>query len=192
MPWHGGVRNIILLHTHIILSQHFTNNFSLHITLYSHATPSWTENDLHLLSFVPVYQHALSFPVCFSRWGIENFCIVFPYSVKERVKQEYFSGCLKMHDMPTLYRSVCLFLFIKLQLELQAQCCLQTQLLTISNKLWENHDLALQLVITYIYLCERISASCFSFSNRHSVMDQKLNWNVTRALEKPFTIGILS
>jgi hypothetical protein len=27
-------------------------------------------------------------------------------------------------------------------------------------KLWENHDLAVQLVITYIYLCERRYASC--------------------------------
>jgi len=86
-------------HTHIIFSQHFTNNFSLHITLYSHATPSCTENDLRLLSFVPVYQHALYFPVCFSQWEIENFYIVFPYSVKERVKQGYFSGCLKMHKI---------------------------------------------------------------------------------------------
>jgi hypothetical protein len=67
------------------------------------------------------------------------------------------------------------------------------QLLTIGNKLWENHDLTLQLVITYIYLCERVSASCLSyFSNTPSVMDQKLNWNVTQALEKTFTIGILS
>jgi len=32
VPWHGAFRNIILLHTHIILSQHFTNNFSLHTT----------------------------------------------------------------------------------------------------------------------------------------------------------------
>jgi len=86
-------------HTHIILSQHFTNNISLHTTLYSHATPSWTENDLRLLSFVPVYHHAIYFPVCFSRWGIENFYTVFLYSVKERVKQEYFSGCLKLHKM---------------------------------------------------------------------------------------------
>jgi hypothetical protein len=27
----------------------------------------------------------LSFPVCFSQWGIENFYMVFPYSIKERV-----------------------------------------------------------------------------------------------------------
>ena len=32
----------------------------------------------------------------------------------------------------------------------------------------------------------------FFFSNRPSVMDQKLNWNVMQAVEKPFTIGILS
>ena len=55
------------------------------------------------------------------------------------------------------------------------------------------HDLTLQLVITYIYLCERVSASYSSyFSNTPSVMDQKLNWNVTQALEKTFTFGILS
>jgi hypothetical protein len=40
-------------HTHI-LSQHFTKKFFFHTTLYSHATPSRTENDLCLLSFVPV------------------------------------------------------------------------------------------------------------------------------------------
>jgi len=48
VPWHGGVRNIILLHTHTILSQDFTNNFSLHTTRYSHAAPSWTKKDLRL------------------------------------------------------------------------------------------------------------------------------------------------
>jgi len=44
VPWRRGVRNTILLHaqththTHTLLSQHFTNNFSLHTTLYSQAT----------------------------------------------------------------------------------------------------------------------------------------------------------
>jgi hypothetical protein len=91
------------------------------------------------------------------------------------------------------YRSVCLLLYIKLQLELWVQWKFRTHLLTIGNKLWENHNLTLQLVITYIYLCEQVSASCLSyFSNTPSVMDQKLNWNVTQALEKKFTIGILS
>jgi hypothetical protein len=33
VPWRGDVRNIILLHTHITLSQHFTNIFSPHTPL---------------------------------------------------------------------------------------------------------------------------------------------------------------
>jgi len=60
-------------------------------------------------------------------------------------------------------------------------------------KLWENHDLKVQPVNTYIYLCGWIYASCLShFSNHPSGIGQKLNWNVTQALEKPYTIGILS
>jgi hypothetical protein len=46
----------------------------------------------------------------------------------------------------------------------------------LQYKLMENRDLTVQPVITYIYLCERWYASClYFFSNRHSVMDQKLN-----------------
>ena len=48
----------------------------------------------------------------------------------------------------------------------------------IQYKLWESHDHTLQPVITYIYLCGQICASCLSyFSNCPSVMDQKRNWN---------------
>jgi len=44
------------------------------------------------------------------------------------------------------------------------------------NKFWENHDLTVQPVITYIYLCGQIYAPCLShFSNHHFVMDQKPN-----------------
>jgi hypothetical protein len=43
-------------------------------------------------------------------------------------------------------------------------------------KLWENHDLTLQPVITYIYLCGQIYASCLSyFSNYPSGIEQKLS-----------------
>jgi hypothetical protein len=39
-----------------------------------------------------------------------------------------------------------------------------------------------QSAITYLYLCERIYASCLSsFSNPLSVMEQNLNWNVTQS-----------
>jgi hypothetical protein len=55
----------------------------------------------------------------------------------------------------------------------------------VQCKLWENRDLTGQPVITYIYLCMRSYAFCLSFfSNRHPVMDQKLNWNVRLALER--------
>jgi len=46
----------------------------------------------------------------------------------------------------------------------------------IQNKFWENHDLIVQPVITYNYLCGRIYTSCLSyFLNHCSVMDQKPN-----------------
>jgi len=65
-------------------------------------------------------------------------------------------------------------------------------------KLWENHDLTVQPVITYIYLCGQIGqiynnnnklqlgyASYLSyFLNHPSGIEQKLNRNVTQALEK--------
>jgi hypothetical protein len=61
------------------------------------------------------------------------------------------------------------------------------------HKLWENHDPTVQPISTYIYLCGRIYASCLSyFSNCPSQIWQKLNLNVTQALEKPYSIGILS
>jgi hypothetical protein len=48
-------------------------------------------------------------------------------------------------------------------------------------QLWENHDLTAQPVITYIYLCKLLYASClYYFSNCR--MDQKLNWNARLAL----------
>ena len=124
VPCRGSVRNIILLrarvralthtrahtrtharthahththtHTHSILPQHFTDNFSLHNTRYSHATPSQTKKDHHMLSAVPVYWLALSFPVYFSQWGFKNLYMIFPYSVKERVtKTEIFQQLSK-------------------------------------------------------------------------------------------------
>jgi len=34
------------------------------------------------------------------------------------------------------------------------QWSLRTKLLSVSNKLWKNHDLTLQTAVTSIYLCE--------------------------------------
>jgi hypothetical protein len=109
-------------------------------TRYSHMTPSRTENDQHLLSDVPVYKLSLSFPLCFSWWGIDNLYVVFPYSIKKRVitdcwlRNEYSVRLITKLEQQvvmhwnaillqlvygsTIYRPVCLFLYIKLQLEL--------------------------------------------------------------------------
>jgi hypothetical protein len=71
--------------------------------------------------------------------------------------------------------------------EIITQWSLPTRLINFSI------NLIVQPVITYIYLCGRIYASCLSYiSNHPSRIGQKMNWNVTQALEKPYTIGILS
>jgi hypothetical protein len=63
----------------------------------------------------------------------------------------------------------------------------------LQYKLWESHDLPVLPLITYIYLCGQIYASCLSYiSNRPSRKGQKPNWNVAQTLEKSYTIGILS
>jgi hypothetical protein len=49
-----------------------------------------------------------------------------------------------------------------------------------------------QPVITDIYLCGWIYASCLSYISNRPQIGQKLHWNVAQALEKPYTIGILS
>ena len=55
----------------------------------------------------------------------------------------------------TIHTPVCLLLYIKLQLEEQAQWSLIKETSNFRYKLWENHDLTVQQVITNIYLCER-------------------------------------
>jgi len=109
-------------------------------THYWHTTLSWTEKDQRLLSDVPVYRLLLSFPVCFKRWGISNLYMMFPYSGKKRVIADCWlrNECsvwaiiTKLEQVvthwnailfqlvydSTIYRPVCLFLYIKLQLEL--------------------------------------------------------------------------
>ena len=62
-------------HTHTSYFLNTSLATSLHTTLYSHATPSCTENDLRLLCFVPVYQHALYFPVLFTM-GNQEFSYI--------------------------------------------------------------------------------------------------------------------
>ena len=92
----------------------------------------------------------------------------------------------------TIYRPVCLFPYIKLRWNYNP-VEFASEASKFQYKLWENHDLTVQPIITYIYLCGRIYASCLSyFLNRLSVKDQKPNWNVRLALDNLFNICILS
>ena len=62
--------------------------------------------------------------------------------------------CYQLVYRPTIYTPVCLFLYIKLQLELQAQWRLLQRLVTSSISYGKINDLTVQPVIAYIYLCE--------------------------------------
>ena len=101
VPLGGSVRNIILLHTYMIFSQNFTNNFlSSHHSQFTcnilAASLSQTETDQILLSAVLVYRLAPSFAVYLSRGGFESLYIIFSYFVKERVtKTEIFQRLSK-------------------------------------------------------------------------------------------------
>jgi hypothetical protein len=83
----------------------------------------------------------------------------------------------------TVYRPVCLFPYIKIRWNYNPME-FANKASQFQYKLWKNH-LTVQPVITNIYLCGRIYASCLSyFLNHPSGIEQKLNWNVTQALEK--------
>src|SRR5215475_8989708 len=56
------------------------------------------------------------------------------------------------------------------------------------RKLWENRDLTVWPVITYIYLCWLLYASCFSYFKTSFLNKVEAELKVTQALEKPFTI----
>jgi hypothetical protein len=89
---------------------------------------------------------------------------------------QLFYGC-------TIYRPVCLFPYIKLRWNYNP-VEFANEASQFQYKLRENHDLTAQPIITYIYLCGQIYASCLSyFSNCPSGIEQKLNWNVTQTLE---------
>ena len=60
--------------------------------------------------------------------------------------------------------------------EITTQWVLANESFQLQRKLWDSHNLTLQPVITYIYFFIYIS-------NCHSRIGQKLNWNVTQALE---------
>ena len=101
----------------------------------------------------------------------------------------YYFSC----TMVLIFTDQSVYFHISNSDEIVTQWCLPMRLISFSVSYGKIMTLSVQPVITYIYLCERISASCLSyFSNRPSVMDQNLNCNVRLALENLFNICILS
>jgi len=95
VPWCSSVRNIILLHTHYTAAK--IQNSSHHSQFTNEilaASPSQNYPDQPLLSVIPVYRLASSFPVYLSRGGIENLYLIFPYPVKERVTKTDIFQCV--------------------------------------------------------------------------------------------------
>jgi len=91
----------------------------------------------------------------------------------------------------TTYRPVCLFPHIKLRWNYNP-VKFANEAYQFQHELRWNHVFTVLSVITYIYLCRQIYASCLSYISNHPQIGQKLNWNVTQALQKPYTAGILS
>lgn len=83
----------------------------------------------------------------------------------------------------TIYRPVCLFLYIRLRWTPMEFANKASQ---FQFKFWEKHDITLQPVITYVYLCVQCYAASLSYFFKHS------NWNVRQAWKNLYTLGILS
>jgi hypothetical protein len=93
----------------------------------------------------------------------------------------YFSGF-----MAWVFTEQSLFLSIKLSWNYKPSGFCQQG---FSAKLWENRDLIHQPLVINIFVRGEFPVY---ISNRPSGIGQKLNWNVTQALEKAYTTGILS
>jgi len=107
--WRGSVRNIILLHTHThtILSQNFTKNFffSSHHSQFTRdiltASPSRTDNNQTLLSAVPVYRLAPSFPIYISGGVLKKFKYGWYVGLTKR------TDCLSKWNFPLILVRIC-------------------------------------------------------------------------------------
>jgi len=84
VPCHGSVRNIILLHIYHTSSTFHWQLFSSHQSPFTHNTITNHERPMFVECCSSVPTCVIVSSMFFSR-GIENFYMVFPYCVKERV-----------------------------------------------------------------------------------------------------------
>jgi hypothetical protein len=102
VPWHGCVRNIILLHTHIsyFLNTSLFTPLAVHVQHFGCVTI--TNRDR--LTFV---ECCSNLPTCVIvsnisfMGGIENLYMIFPYSSKGRVKQTLIDITVILHMLNT-------------------------------------------------------------------------------------------
>jgi hypothetical protein len=101
------------------------------------------------------------------------------------VKYHIISAVLWLDYLP-IYIPVCLFLYIKLGWNYNPPVEFANEASQFQCKFWEKHDITVQPVIIYIYLCVQWYAASLSYFFKPS------NWNVIQALENLYIIGILS
>jgi hypothetical protein len=147
VPWRGGVRNIILLHTHThthIHTSYFFNTsptLTLLTALASHTQHCHEPRNTYICWVLFQYTDMrFHFQCVFYDGGVENFYLVFGDRTRLSYKQTSQTADWEMNiqsDLITkleqavtllkailfqllmaIYRPVCLFLHIKLQLEL--------------------------------------------------------------------------
>jgi len=86
----------------------------------------------------------------------------------------------------TIYRPVCLFLYSKLRWNYNTPMKFANEASQFQFKIWEKHDIMVQPVITYIYLCVQWYAASLLYFFKPSIR------NIRQAWKNLFTLGILS
>jgi len=86
----------------------------------------------------------------------------------------------------TIYRPVCLFLYIKLRWNYNTPMQFANEASQFQFKFWEKHDITVRPVITYIYLC----VQCYAVSLLYFFKPS--NWNIRQAWKNLYTLIILS
>ena len=132
---------------------------------------------LHLHCPKPIQKSTLGTGTDIS-WKHHSWLLTNEYSVGQEVTQwNAILFQLYYGPGPAIYRPVCLFPYIKLRWNYNP-AGFANEAYQFPCKLWENCALTVQPVISYIYLCGRIHASCLSYiSNHPSWIGQKLKCN---------------
>ena len=104
----------------------------------------------------------------------------------EQVVMQWNTILFQLFYGSAIYRPVSLFLYMKLGWNYNPPVEFANEASQFQDKFWEKHDITVQPVITYVYLCVLWYAASLSR------FFQPSNWNARQVWKNPFTIGILS